>query len=90
MTYLESVLQRQAALAERIKLREAEETVCEVVLRVGRGRGVTLPVNGRELEITVTDEYERDVQLQFVGDEDELEGDERRDVLFALVREVGE
>lgn len=87
MTVLEQLLRQQKTAAERQKLREAEETVCGLVFDVGGSRAASVLVGDKHINLLVTDEYEcvLEIQVNGVG----VEGDARRDVLFALVREVG-
>ena len=87
MTLLEQMLRQQKTAAERQKLRDAEEEVCAVILRVNSSKAADVFLNGETITLLVTDEYEAELNV-YIGQR-ELEGDERRDVLFALVREVG-
>lgn len=87
MILLEQLLREQRDKAERRKLREAEEVLCCTILRVGESKGVDVVFKQRRLHLVVTDEYECTL-LVLDDDENEIDGDARREILLGLSQEV--
>lgn len=87
MILLEQLLREQRDKAERRKLREAEEVICCTILRVGGAKVVEVTFNQRRLHLVVTDEYDCTLVI-FDADKNEIDGDDRREILLGLSKEV--
>lgn len=87
MIRLEQLLREQRDKAEQRKLREAEEEICYTILRSSPSKGVEVVFQQRRVQLVVTDEYECTL-LILDDDENEIDGDARREIILGLSEEV--